>query len=222
MITNDETKLFHTAGLDEVVRCSMCQNAMRSDTGCDGNCNVNKKMYDSVMKAIKSQMVKEEPESDESIKPELEKWIVKIEARRFEDWKDILKEQRSIQAECDAYTSQYRSYSAEEMRDYGHTWGPGFEPEKPEVKLPKYYKIQDKQLDVLKEMIQDDHYSDEDIEYIFLNKCAWDDEYKICQMANGFTMKDVLMCLFDFYRSEANFYHDKIEKEELIWDYSKM
>ena len=80
------------------------------------------------------------------------------------------------------------------MRDFGHTWGPGFEPEnKPVDELADYDKVQGLQLEVLKKMIERNH-PDEDINYIFLSKCGW----------------DVLLELVEKYRSEAKFYEEKL------------
>lgn len=227
MMTN-EIKQIHTSGLDVAVRCAMCQNSMKSSTGCDGGCSINESMYKNVMDAIEAQMVDDESEPDgttdselsesheplelpepDAITPELEKWIEKIESRRLEDWKDIQREQKELKSEYDSYTSRYRSYSYEEMRDYGHTWGPGCEPEEKKAELPEYYKIQDKQLAILKEMVQDECFCDADIEYIFLSKSGWDDEYKICKMGEGYTMQDVLVYLLKYYRCEADFYKEK-------------
>lgn len=229
MTNTNEIKQIHTSALAEAVQCAMCQNSMKSSAGCDGGYSINETMYINVMNAIKSQMVKEEPEHDETagsklpesnelaelpepdetIQPELEKWIEKIEARRFEDWKDIQREQKELKSEYDSYASQYRSYSYEEMRDYGHTLGPGCEPEEKKPELPEYYRIQGKQLAILKEMVQNECLCDADIEYIFLSKSSWDDEYNIYKIGEEYTMQDVLVCLLKYYRCEADFYREK-------------
>lgn len=39
-------------GLEEGIRCTMCTNHMKSDTGCDGNCVVDEIMYQKVMTTI--------------------------------------------------------------------------------------------------------------------------------------------------------------------------
>lgn len=46
----------HTQGLDEGIRCAMCTNSMKSDSGCDGGCRVDEDMYKKVMDTIKNQM----------------------------------------------------------------------------------------------------------------------------------------------------------------------
>lgn len=70
----------------------------------------------------------------------LPEWIKEIETKRLEDERYAAKEQRQASAEYNAYVSSYRSYSEEEMRDFGHTWGPGFGPEdKPIDKLGEEY-----------------------------------------------------------------------------------
>lgn len=73
----------------------------------------------------------------------LPEWIKEIETKRLEDERDAANEQRQASAEYNAYVSSYRLYSEEEIRDYGHTWGPGFGPEdKPVDELADYDKVQ--------------------------------------------------------------------------------
>ena len=40
------------APIEEMIRCAMCTNFMRSDRGCDGNCQVDENLYKRIMKAI--------------------------------------------------------------------------------------------------------------------------------------------------------------------------
>lgn len=47
-----------TEGLDEQIRCEMCRNPMRTDRGCDGNCQYDEKLYERIMQIL-----------DERIKP---------------------------------------------------------------------------------------------------------------------------------------------------------
>ncbi len=42
-----------TEGLDEEIRCTMCTNSMRSDSGCDGSCQYDEKLYKRIMSIIK-------------------------------------------------------------------------------------------------------------------------------------------------------------------------
>ena len=122
----------------------------------------------------------------------LPEWIKEIETKRLEDERDAAKEQRQASAEYNAYVSSYRSYSEEEIRDYGHTWGPGFGPEdKPVDELADYDKVQGPQLEVLKKMIERNH-PDEDINYIFLSKCGWDDDYPIDKLGEEYTYEDAV------------------------------
>lgn len=142
----------------------------------------------------------------------LPEWIKEIETKRLEDERDAANEQRQASAEYNAYVSSYRLYSEEEMRDFGHTWGPGFEPEnKPVDELADYDKVQGLQLEVLKKMIERNH-PDEDINYIFLSKCGWDDNYPIDELGEEYTYEDVLLELVEKYRSEAKFYEEKVDK----------
>lgn len=144
----------------------------------------------------------------------LPEWIKEIETRRLEDEREAAEEQREASAEYNAYISSYRSYSEEEMRDFGHTWGPGFEPEdKPVDELADYNKVQGPQLEILKKMIERNH-PDEDINYIFLSKCGWDYDYPIDKLGEEYTYEDVLLKLVEEYRSEAKFYEEKADKEE--------
>lgn len=56
---NNDVEPIHTQGLAEGIYCAMCTNTMKSDTGCDGGCHVNKEMYNKVMTVIEKQMVNE-------------------------------------------------------------------------------------------------------------------------------------------------------------------
>ena len=80
----------------------------------------------------------------------LPEWIKEIETRRLEDEREEAEEQREASAEYNAYISSYRSYSEEEMRDFEHTWGPGFGPEDKPVEFADHDKVQGLQLEVLK------------------------------------------------------------------------
>ena len=153
---------------------------------------------------------------EETIIKTLPEWIKEIETRRLEDEREAAEEQREASAEYNAYISSYRSYSEEEMRDFGHTWGPGFEPEdKPVDELADYNKVQGPQLEILKKMIERNH-PDEDINYIFLSKCEWDYDYPIDKLGEEYTYEDILLKLVEEYRSEAKFYEEKVDKY-LMW-----
>ena len=139
-------------------------------------------------------------------------WIKEIETKRLEDEREAAEEQREASAEYNAYIFSCRSYSEEEMRDFGHTWGPGFDPEdKPVEKLADHDKVQGLQLEVLKKMIERNH-PDEDIDYIFLSKCGLDYDYPIDKLGEEYTYEDVLLKLVEEYRSEARFYEERINK----------
>lgn len=51
----------HTEALEEGIRCAMCTNTIKSDTGCDGGCIVDAKMYNKVMTEINSRLLKQPP-----------------------------------------------------------------------------------------------------------------------------------------------------------------
>ena len=159
-------------------------------------------------------MEKLKNETKKELMKTLPEWVKEIETKRLEDEREAAKEQRQMSAQYDAYVSSYRSYSEEEMRDFGHTWGPGFEPDDKLVgKLADYDKVQGPQLGVLKKMIERNH-PDEDINYIFLSKCGWDDDYPIDKLGKEYTYEDILLKLVEKYRSEAKFCEEKVKKYE--------
>ena len=43
-------------GLEIGIRCALCQNDMKSDTGCDGGCTVDEVDYKNVMKVLKNHL----------------------------------------------------------------------------------------------------------------------------------------------------------------------
>lgn len=47
----------HTQGLDEGIRCAMCTNSLKNDSGCDGGCVVDEDMYKEVMNTIRNHIV---------------------------------------------------------------------------------------------------------------------------------------------------------------------
>lgn len=38
--------------LDEEIRCEMCRNPMRTNKGCDGNCQYDEKLYERIMQIL--------------------------------------------------------------------------------------------------------------------------------------------------------------------------
>ena len=63
---SEDVIAIHTQGLDEGIRCAMCTNSMKSDSGCDGGCRVDEDMYKKVMDTIKNQMFSQ-PTSDDCV-----------------------------------------------------------------------------------------------------------------------------------------------------------
>lgn len=64
-----EICLIDAEGLDEEIRCEMCRNPMRSDTGCDGGCTYDKKLYEKIVHLLNERIkplpnIKPEPERD--------------------------------------------------------------------------------------------------------------------------------------------------------------
>ena len=39
-------------GIDEQIRCEMCENPMHTDRGCDGNCRYDEKLYERIMQIL--------------------------------------------------------------------------------------------------------------------------------------------------------------------------
>lgn len=56
--------------LEEGIRCAMCTNTIKSDTGCDGGCIVDAKMYNKVMTEINSRLLRQLPREGHWIKEE--------------------------------------------------------------------------------------------------------------------------------------------------------
>ena len=40
------------APIEEIIRCAMCTNIMRSDRGCDGGCQVDERLFNKIMDEI--------------------------------------------------------------------------------------------------------------------------------------------------------------------------
>lgn len=51
-VNGDDLELIYTNVLDIVIKCALCSNKMKSESGCDGGCEVNKYDFENVMKAI--------------------------------------------------------------------------------------------------------------------------------------------------------------------------
>lgn len=76
-----EICLIDAEGLDEEIRCEMCRNPMRSNTGCDGGCTYDEKLYEKIVRLL-NERIKPLP----SIKPELKigRWLQISPARIYE------------------------------------------------------------------------------------------------------------------------------------------
>ena len=48
----NDIDFIYTNPLEETIRCAMCTNPMRSDTGCDGGCKVDERIYKRVINAV--------------------------------------------------------------------------------------------------------------------------------------------------------------------------
>jgi len=55
-------------GLEEELRCAMCTNWMKSETGCDGGCSFNEHIYQKVIDVIKRRQIKNNMASNNWIK----------------------------------------------------------------------------------------------------------------------------------------------------------
>ena len=47
-----DTILIHTNGLEEGIRCAVCTNQIKSDTGCDGGCCVDENLVKRICDVI--------------------------------------------------------------------------------------------------------------------------------------------------------------------------
>lgn len=61
---SEDVMAIHTQGLDEGIRCAMCTNSMKSDSGCDGGCIVDDEMYKKVMDTINNQIFEQPTTKD--------------------------------------------------------------------------------------------------------------------------------------------------------------
>lgn len=60
----------YTEALEEGIRYAMCTNTIKSDTGCDGGCIVDTKMYNKVMTEINRRLLRKIPREGHWIKEE--------------------------------------------------------------------------------------------------------------------------------------------------------
>lgn len=63
-MTRNDTRIIHTDGLEEGIRCAMCTNPMANNRGCDGGCDINESMYKRVLDVIKKNILEQEPCED--------------------------------------------------------------------------------------------------------------------------------------------------------------
>lgn len=47
----------NTNGLEETIRCAICENSMKSERGCDGSCRYDEKLFERIVQAIKDNEV---------------------------------------------------------------------------------------------------------------------------------------------------------------------
>lgn len=59
-MTRNDTRIIHTDGLEEGIRCAMCTNPMANNRGCDGGCDINESMYKRVLDVIKKNILEQE------------------------------------------------------------------------------------------------------------------------------------------------------------------
>lgn len=44
--------IINTIGLEEEIRCAICENRMHTDRGCDGNCKYDTHIYKKVLDVL--------------------------------------------------------------------------------------------------------------------------------------------------------------------------
>lgn len=113
-----------------------------------------------------------------------------IEQRRLQVLIDLEKEQRRFEEEYKSYIESFREYSFENMRDYGHTWGPGIDDvyNEKEIKLPDELKVDERQFEIMEKCKA--HYKNEEecteaIEYMLL-ACSYEGDDYICFQCETF------------------------------------
>ena len=42
----------HTNGLEEAIRCAICENPIKSERGCDGSCKYDKELHAKIVEAV--------------------------------------------------------------------------------------------------------------------------------------------------------------------------
>lgn len=53
-----ESNLINVDGLEEEIRCAMCENPMCTDRGCDGGCEYDERLYDTIIKVLNERIKK--------------------------------------------------------------------------------------------------------------------------------------------------------------------
>lgn len=69
-----ESNLINVYGLEEEIRCTMCKNPNRTDRGCDGGCEYDERLYDTIIKVLNGRINNLPP-----VQPRVGKWIKDIE-----------------------------------------------------------------------------------------------------------------------------------------------
>lgn len=82
----------YVEGLDEEIKCEMCRNPMRTNKGCDGNCQYDEKLYERIMQIL-----------DEKIKPlpsaESEPMCINLNEPikvKLTDWGKTIRDERPL------------------------------------------------------------------------------------------------------------------------------
>lgn len=42
----------NTDGLEEAIRCAICENPIKSERGCDGSCQYDKELHEKIVEAV--------------------------------------------------------------------------------------------------------------------------------------------------------------------------
>ena len=48
----DRYAAIDVVGIDEEIRCEMCENPMHTDRGCDGGCTYDEKLYKRILQVL--------------------------------------------------------------------------------------------------------------------------------------------------------------------------
>ena len=103
-------------GLDEEIRCEMCENPMHTDRGCDGNCKYDEILYEKIIQILNKRIT-----PLPSAQPEIIRcckcgfWDRDTLRHQFNDFRDWNEAECMILAERDPYHEMDRYTEADDF-----------------------------------------------------------------------------------------------------------